>query len=49
MIELEEALARFSANADAIAALARGVTDAQGRWKLSPEEWSILGDQPPLR
>ena len=42
MIELKKALARFSANAAPIAALARGVTDAQARWKLSPEQWSIL-------
>jgi hypothetical protein len=42
MINLTNALTRLSANADAVAALARGISDAQARWKPAPEEWSIL-------
>lgn len=42
MISLTDAFARLSANADAIAALARGISDAQARWKPASEEWSIL-------
>lgn len=42
MINLDTCLARMSANADAIASLSRSVTEAQARWKPSPDEWSIL-------
>ncbi|MBI3244630.1 MAG: DinB family protein [Chloroflexi bacterium] len=42
MINLDTTLARLSADADTIASLSRGVTDAQARWKPSPDEWSIL-------
>ena len=33
---------RSSVSAEAIAALARGVADAQARWKPAPDEWSLL-------
>lgn len=39
---LPYALARLTANAQAIAALVGGVPDAQARWKPTPEEWSLL-------
>ncbi len=42
MINLDTTLARLSANADTIASLCRSVSDAQARWKPSPDEWSIL-------
>ncbi len=42
MIELERALTRFTANAEAIAAVVRGVTDEQARWRPGPDDWSIL-------
>jgi hypothetical protein len=42
MIALDAAITRLSANADAIAALARGVSEAQAHWKPAPDEWSIL-------
>ncbi len=42
MIALDNALTRLSASAEAIAALARTVSDVQARWKPTPEEWSIL-------
>src|SRR5574337_1263718 len=42
MINLDTALSRFSSSAEAIAALARNVSDAQAHWKPAPEEWSIL-------
>src|SRR5688572_12716748 len=41
-MDLEFFLARFTANAEAIAALVRGVTDEQARWKSTVAEWSIL-------
>jgi hypothetical protein len=41
-IDLEFYIARFAANADAIAALARGMSDDQARWKPAPTEWSFL-------
>jgi len=42
MLPLETCLTRFSANAEAMAALARNISDAQARWKPAPEEWSVL-------
>ncbi len=42
MITLDNALTRLSASAEAIAALARNISDAQARCKPTPEEWSIL-------
>ena len=42
MLTLDIALTRLSANAETIASFARQVTDAQARWKPTPEEWSIL-------
>jgi hypothetical protein len=41
-IDLNHFIPRFSANAEAMAALARGVSDAQFRWKPAPDQWSIL-------
>src|SRR4051812_25654449 len=41
-MDLTFALTRLTHSADAIAALARGVTSEQARWKPSPEEWSLL-------
>lgn len=41
-MHLEYALARFTANAEAITALVRSSTPEQVRWKPAPEEWSIL-------
>jgi hypothetical protein len=35
-------IARFAGNGDAIAAVVRGVSDEQTRWKPAPDEWSIL-------
>ncbi len=35
-------LTRLSSSAETIASLARNVSDAQARWKPSPDEWSIL-------
>ena len=42
MLTLESCLTRLSANVETIAALARGISDAQAQWKPAPEEWSIL-------
>lgn len=42
MLTLDTALTRLSASAEAIAALARNVSEAQARWKPAPEEWSVL-------
>lgn len=41
-IDLDRIIAHFTANAEAIAALARNASAEQARWKPSPEEWSIL-------
>lgn len=41
-MDLDFAINRLSANARAIAALARSASDTQARWKPSPEAWSIL-------
>ena len=42
MLTLDTALVRFAANAETITALAGSASDAQARWKPSPDEWSIL-------
>jgi hypothetical protein len=42
MLPLDLCLTRFTANADALAALVRSASDEQARWKPSPTEWSIL-------
>lgn len=42
MLELNQIINRMRANADAIAALARDVSDAQARWKPTPAAWSLL-------
>jgi hypothetical protein len=42
MMTLDLALFRLTANAETIAALTRGLTDAQYRWKPTPDEWSLL-------
>jgi hypothetical protein len=42
MIILEVALARLSANVETIAALARGISDDQVRWRPAPDAWSVL-------
>lgn len=36
------AVERLAAGADAVAALARGVSDAQARWRPAPDAWSLL-------
>jgi len=41
-MDLVYSLTRLTQNAEAIAALARGVTSEQACWKPSAEEWSIL-------
>ena len=41
-VDLTFFISRFSANAEAIAALLSGVSDEQARWKPSREEWSML-------
>jgi hypothetical protein len=41
-MDLGFSLTRLRQNAEAIAALARGVTSEQACWKPSAEEWSIL-------
>jgi hypothetical protein len=42
MLTRESALTRLAASADVVAALGRSVSDAQARWKPTPEEWSVL-------
>lgn len=42
MPNFSDALARLTANADVIAALARPVSDAHARWKPAPDRWSLL-------
>jgi hypothetical protein len=42
MLDLNQIVDRMRANADAIAALASALSDAQARWKPSPEAWSLL-------
>lgn len=41
-LEPELIFVRLAATAGVIAVLARDVSDAQARWKPSPDEWSIL-------
>jgi hypothetical protein len=42
MIDLNQVINRMRANSRAVAALASVVTDAQARWKPSPDSWSLL-------
>jgi hypothetical protein len=42
MLDLNQIIDRMRANADAIAALARDVNEAQARWKPSADAWSLL-------
>jgi hypothetical protein len=42
MLTREIALARLAATGEAVAALARGVSEAQARWRPAPDEWSVL-------
>jgi hypothetical protein len=42
VLKLNRIIERMRANADAIAALARDVSDAQARWKPSETAWSLL-------
>jgi hypothetical protein len=42
MLELHQIMDRMRANAAAIAALARDVSDAQARWKPADDAWSLL-------
>lgn len=42
MLDLNYILNRFTANAEAFAALIRSASADQARWKPSPDEWSIL-------
>jgi hypothetical protein len=42
MLDLNHVIERMRANAGAIAALARGISDAQARWKPAAEAWSLL-------
>ena len=42
MPDLNHIIIRMRANADAIAALASDLSDAQARWKPAPEAWSLL-------
>jgi hypothetical protein len=41
-MEQDFALARLTANVETVAAMVRGVPEAQARWKPTPEAWSIL-------
>ncbi len=41
-MDLPFALNRLTANAEALAALARSASEAQARWKPTPAAWSIL-------
>jgi hypothetical protein len=41
-MDLSPHIARFQANARAIAELTEAVSDAQARWKPSPDDWSIV-------
>jgi hypothetical protein len=41
-VDVNRYIARLAAQAEVIAALARGVSDEQARWKPAPKEWSIL-------
>jgi hypothetical protein len=41
-MDLEFVTTRMAENAEAIRALAEGVSDEQARWKPSAEDWSIL-------
>ena len=42
MIDVEAAIARFTANAEVIAALIRTTTVEQARWRPAVDEWSVL-------
>ena len=42
MLTREIALDRLAASGEAVAALARSVSDVQARWKPTPQEWSVL-------
>jgi len=42
MLDLNHIINRMRANAAAIAALARDVSDAQARWKPAADAWSLL-------
>src|SRR6476659_6658780 len=42
MVDLNHIINRMRANAAAIAALARGIGDAQARWKPAADAWSLL-------
>ena len=42
MLDLNQIIDRMRANADAITALARDVSDVQARWKPSADAWSLL-------
>src|SRR3954451_17107774 len=42
MLDLNHIINRMRANAEAIAALARDVSDAQARWKPADDAWSLL-------
>src|SRR3954452_2721528 len=42
MLDLNHIINRMRANAEAIAALARDVGDAQARWKPAADAWSVL-------
>ncbi len=41
-MDLSATIARLQANAQAIAGLTEAVSDAQARWKPTPEDWSLL-------
>jgi hypothetical protein len=41
-MQISQAITDLTAGAEAIAALVRGIDDAQARWKPSAESWSIL-------
>mgnify|MGYP000221112576 CR=1 FL=1 len=41
-MNLQLALTRLTANAEAIAAFARSASETQARWRPAPEAWSIL-------
>lgn len=42
MMNLEYITDRMAANAKAVEALLRGVSDTQARWQPAPESWSLL-------
>ena len=41
-MKLDFYVERMSANRDVFAALVRGVSDSQARWKPAPEKWSLV-------